>query len=245
MFILHCFALNVLVGAFAAGLIILLMILLLRFAAKDSLAVILTPFAFALNLQPSIPLGLGALRNYSSILAGICSVAVYCFVDELPAIETLVKQEDLSSMELIKNVVVDYINHDELILSCIVFSAVILIVRLIKKTITKYIYLISCVTGAVLYLVLREVGAYFINVKTNIGADILGTVISLAIVLAISFFIYSVDYNQTKRLQFEDEEYYYFVKAVPKRKSEGLEEHDADDEEDKEDDLISDEDKTR
>ena len=29
-------------------------------------------------------------------------------------------------------------------------------------------------------------------------------------------FLFSVDYSRTERVQFEDDEYYYYVKAVPK-----------------------------
>ena len=36
--------------------------------------------------------------------------------------------------------------------------------------------------------------------------------------LVISFFLYSVDYKRTRMLQFEDDDYYYYVKAVPKRR---------------------------
>ena len=33
---------------------------------------------------------------------------------------------------------------------------------------------------------------------------------------ALEFMIFSVDYSRTQRMQFEDDEYYYYVKAVPK-----------------------------
>ena len=32
----------------------------------------------------------------------------------------------------------------------------------------------------------------------------------------LEFFLFHVDYKRTERLQFEDDEYYYYVKAVPK-----------------------------
>ena len=32
----------------------------------------------------------------------------------------------------------------------------------------------------------------------------------------MEFFLFSVDYSRTERLQFEDDEYYYYVKAIPK-----------------------------
>ena len=34
--------------------------------------------------------------------------------------------------------------------------------------------------------------------------------------MALEFMIFSVDYSRTQRMQFEDDEYYYYVKAVPK-----------------------------
>ena len=33
----------------------------------------------------------------------------------------------------------------------------------------------------------------------------------------IQFFVFSVDYSRTEHTQFEDDEYYYYVKAVPKK----------------------------
>ena len=39
-----------------------------------------------------------------------------------------------------------------------------------------------------------------------------GVVISLVLYL----FVFAVDYSRTQFVQFEDDEYYYYVKAVPK-----------------------------
>ena len=32
----------------------------------------------------------------------------------------------------------------------------------------------------------------------------------------LEFFVFNVDYSRTEHVQFEDDEYYYYVKAVPK-----------------------------
>ena len=39
---------------------------------------------------------------------------------------------------------------------------------------------------------------------------------SVAAALVVQFFVFSVDYAGTRKVQFEDDEYYYYVKAVPK-----------------------------
>ena len=40
--------------------------------------------------------------------------------------------------------------------------------------------------------------------------------VSLLIAMIVEFFAFSVDYSRTEYTQFEDDEYYYYVKAVPK-----------------------------
>ena len=48
-----------------------------------------------------------------------------------------------------------------------------------------------------------------------VGA-ILGTVLALAVAKVVEFFRFCVDYSRTEKVQFEDDEYYYYVKAIPK-----------------------------
>ena len=40
--------------------------------------------------------------------------------------------------------------------------------------------------------------------------------VSLEIALIYQFFVFAVDYTRTEYLQYEDDDYYYYVKAVPK-----------------------------
>ena len=39
---------------------------------------------------------------------------------------------------------------------------------------------------------------------------------SLGLAYILQFFVFSVDYSRTEHTQFEDDEYYYYVKAIPK-----------------------------
>ena len=45
---------------------------------------------------------------------------------------------------------------------------------------------------------------------------LLGTLGSMVIAGIYNFLIFSVDYSRTEYTQFEDDDYYYYVKAVPK-----------------------------
>ena len=48
------------------------------------------------------------------------------------------------------------------------------------------------------------------------GSMIFGIVASVVIALIYQFFVFAVDYTRTEYLQYEDDDYYYYVKAVPK-----------------------------
>ena len=43
-----------------------------------------------------------------------------------------------------------------------------------------------------------------------------GNLISMLLAFLLQFFVLSLDYSCTEHAQFEDDEYYYYVKAVPK-----------------------------
>jgi hypothetical protein len=40
--------------------------------------------------------------------------------------------------------------------------------------------------------------------------------VAIIIAFIVEFLVFSVDYTRTEYLQYEDDEYYYYVKAVPK-----------------------------
>ena len=59
-------------------------------------------------------------------------------------------------------------------------------------------------------------GFVMLGIKGRIVWIIVGSVISTVIALIQQFLFFNLDYSRTERVQFEDDEYYYYVKAVPK-----------------------------
>lgn len=45
---------------------------------------------------------------------------------------------------------------------------------------------------------------------------IIYTVVAVLIGIILEFFVFGGDYTRTERLEYEDDDYYYYVKAVPK-----------------------------
>ena len=218
LIVIQSFGIDMGVGAFAACIYIVLFILFMRFAPQDSIAVLLAPLCFSLGISCVIPITLGMRGKASSALAAVTSVISYSFFVQLPAIAQLKEAGEISGFELLKESMNLMADGSRMFLYIIVFAAVTLVSYLIRKLLTVYGWLTSALVGAVLYIGLMTLGAAFLDVETDFIRLIVGSAISVGIALVIAFFMFSVNYRASRYLQFEDDNYYYYVKAIPKNK---------------------------
>lgn len=96
------------------------------------------------------------------------------------------------------------------------FAACIIVVSIISRSSMDHSWTISVIAG------IAVMGILFLAADVICGQsvlwDLIGLIISFAILIVYELVIYSVDFRSTERLRFEDDDYYYFVKAVPKIK---------------------------
>ena len=59
-------------------------------------------------------------------------------------------------------------------------------------------------------------GALIMDADVSMVGIIAGSLVSAGIALVVEFIMFQMDYSRTETVQFEDDEYYYYVKAVPK-----------------------------
>ena len=96
------------------------------------------------------------------------------------------------------------------------FAVTITLVYLIRRLSMDYSWTIAIVAGALVNVMVLLVGDLMFDTNVAIGGVIGGTIVSALVALVIQFFAFHVDYSRTEKVQFEDDEYYYYVKAVPK-----------------------------
>ena len=92
----------------------------------------------------------------------------------------------------------------------------VIMVYLIRKLSVDYAWTIAIVSGALLDIVILMVGDLIYDANFSIGGVILGSIAAMAAAFVVQFFRFNLDYSRTEKVQFEDDEYYYYVKAVPK-----------------------------
>ena len=93
---------------------------------------------------------------------------------------------------------------------------VILAVNLIRTRMFDYAWHIAIVAGGVTYVVIMLLGSGIAGASIAVVPTIIFAVVGVLVSLVLEFFVYGGDYSRTERLEYEDDEYYYYVKAVPK-----------------------------
>ncbi|MDD4509929.1 MAG: hypothetical protein PHY23_03320 [Oscillospiraceae bacterium] len=213
----HCYAIGIEVAAFALVLILLLMILYLRFSRRDALALVLTPLAFQLHIPCAMPVAYGLTGNVGSGVAVSCGTVLYYFMHLVS--DKAVQLQDGEIKEIgqrLQTILDGLVRNQEMWMTIIAFVAVALAVFCIRRASVDYAWTIAIFTGGVLYLLLMIVGGFFMDMTSSIVWLLVGTVVSVMLMLVLKFFVFHVDYSRAEYLQYEDDEYYYYVKAVPK-----------------------------
>ncbi len=92
----------------------------------------------------------------------------------------------------------------------------ILAVYLLRILSIDYAWILAIVMGSVAQMAVVLMGDYLYDVQVPLQELIIGFTVSLVIAGLYHFFVFAVDYSRTEYTQFEDDDYVYYVKAVPK-----------------------------
>lgn len=215
--VLHLYALSLECAAIALVLFLVLFLLYFRFSPKDTLVVLLTPMCFVLKIPYAVPLTMGLIGTPASAISVGCGVIVSYLISYIADSATALSGMDTEDIITKVRYIVDgLLNNKELLLTIFAFAVTIVIVYLIKRMSINYAWTIAMIAGAIVDVMILLVGDLMFDTNVSIIGIIIGTVFSMLIAKVVEFFAFHVDYSRVEKVQFEDDEYYYYVKAVPK-----------------------------
>ncbi len=212
----HCYGLSIEVAGFMLVLILFLSILFLRFSAGCNIVLVYTPLAFAFNVPVLLPVGSGLLSGAVSALPAGCGVIIYYFIRFLRTQSQNLLNGGLDIMQKLTLLVDGVVQNWEMWITVIAVVVTTLAVNLIRTRAFDYAWRIAIVAGGVIYVAIVLAGSFFLGVTVSIVSLILYAVAAVLVGLVVEFFVFGGDYTRTERLEYEDDEYYYYVKAVPK-----------------------------
>lgn len=190
-----------------------------RFAPKHGVGALLTPICFRLNIPYIMPVGMGLLEEVYSVFALICGTVVYFFLhgvkENATALSGAAEESDAAGSKIVI-ALNQLLGNKEMYLVLAIMVGTLLIVYIIRRMSIENAWQIAIISGILFETVGLIAGYMLLGISGKTISVLVGNVISAAIAIVIQFLFFNLDYSRTERLQFEDDEYYYYVKAVPK-----------------------------
>lgn len=200
------------------GLIFLIMfVFYLRFTPKMAMVVLLTPLAFALKIPCLIPVVYALISGPVTMVAvGMGTIVYYMMVYVKKAVPGLAGEDAPGLLTQITAYVKQVFMNKEMWVTIVAFVICFLIVYTLRKQSFDHAWKIAIAAGAVVNVAIIAAGNIVLGVQTSYVPLLAGSVAAVLIGLVLELFFFAVDYAKSENLQFEDDEYYYYVKAVPK-----------------------------
>ena len=215
--LLHLYTFSMECAAVIGAGFLLLFLLYLRFSPKDTVVVVLLPLCFLLRIPYVIPISMGLVGAPTSAVSVACGVMVYYMIHYVTQNATVIAaMADEETAAKFKFIIDGLMKNREMVMTIAAFAMTVIVVYLLRRLSIDYAWTIAMTAGAVVNIMVLLVGDLIFEINQPLISVILGTVISFLLALVLQFFVFYVDYSRTEKVQFEDDEYYYYVKAVPK-----------------------------
>ena len=216
--IANIFSLSIELAAVFLVIILIMMLLFFRFTPKEGAFLIIIPLAFFLKIPYIIPIAAGLICTPVSIVSVSFGTIIYFMLDVIHKNALAISNisSDSTSASSINSIINILGNNKEMSLTVVAFIITIIVVYLIKRTSINNSWVVAILTGGTIDFITILVGNLILNTEISITWFIVSTIISIVLAYILQFFVFSVDYSRTEHTQFEDDEYYYYVKAVPK-----------------------------
>lgn len=215
----HILALSIEMGAFVMAVLIIMFLVYLRFATEDGCAVICVPVLFCIQIPFVMPLLLGLIGTPFSIISVACGTVVYFLMNYVHIhYEELAAASSTDGLSMMSEMARDVFTDQTMYLLIIAFSVTLIAVYVIRRLSVRYSWQIACVTGVIIQTAILLAGNHSFGVSDVLSLPVIlvGNIISLLLMTVLSFLLHNVDYERVEHVQFEDDDYYYYVKAVPK-----------------------------
>lgn len=202
-----------------AAVFLIVALVYLRFSPKTGYLVVLTPIFFLLHIPYALVAACALLFTPVSAVSVVCGTFLYYFLHGVrESAAALIAAEDVTSAAKVTTLVNQITQNREMLLLILVLALMTVVMYLIRRLSVKHAWTIAIIAGFMLEFLLILGGMLVLGISGKTQYVILGNIISIGIAFLLKFLFFHVDYKRTERAQFEDDDYYYYVKAVPKIK---------------------------
>ena len=214
---IHLYSVSLELTVITGILVLAVSILYSGFQPGNSVVMVVTPMLFFLKVPFVVPLIIGLSCGLSALIPMCRGVFFYyLLVYAKQNAGVLAGAAAIDITQKYMQILNSLLSNELMLLMVLAFAAAAVVVYLIKSLAVAYAWTIAIAAGVVVELAVVFFGNSRMDVNLSVGSMIVGILVSMVLAFVFEFFVFAVDYTRTEYLQFQDDDYYYYVKAVPK-----------------------------
>lgn len=215
--ILHIYFISPILSVIVIVILMILYLLFARYTPRQGYVLLALPILFLLKIPYIIPILLGLVATPVAMVPTSCGVIIYFLFQIIKSTVTMqvnISVEDI--IQLYTHVIDSLTGNRQMIMTVVIFALIIMVTYFIRKMSFDYAFEISILAGGLTGILGFLISYLILSKSDQIISMILGSIVSIVLVYIIHFFRLTLDYSGVEHAQFEDDVYYYYVKAVPK-----------------------------
>lgn len=211
--VLHLYALVPELALVALAVFVLMYLLYFRFTPKSSYLLIITAIMCAIKIPYVVPVAAALMSGAVSMIPTCFGVIVYYLIENGAKYEVALTSQGSQAITFTMGSIV---NNRAMIITLVAFVATITLVHLVKKLSIDYSWFYAIGLGALLQFIIMIVGKLLLKADIDVVFLVIGTLLAVVLGYVLQVVFFNLDYKRTEIVQYEDDDYYYYVKAVPK-----------------------------
>ncbi len=217
LILVQFYSLSFPIAALALVIFLIMYIFYFRFTPGKAWLVLLSALACGLKVPLVIPVVFGLMGTPVWIVPAACGVISYYMVDCVKDSAAALKNADADSLfDSLMSFAKQLLTGREMWLMVITVVLGILVVNAIRTRAVLHAWKTASAAGAVVSLIVAAAGNIVLSAGISYASLVISALLGILAGFILELLFFSVDYSRAENIQFEDDEYYYYVKAVPK-----------------------------
>lgn len=224
MALLHFYGISLEAALAGGGMLVVLLLLYFSFAPKTAFPLLLGAAAAGTGFPCASAVLLGLFAGPGAAIGVGFGILVYYLIRMVGqfggSLEATSADAADALMEKMISLISMILANREMLFTAVICVIVTWIVMMLRRTPLSIGWILASAAGMITYVIGKAAGQILLGVNMNwlhIGTEVL---LGMLLAVLAQLFLFNLEFRKTENVQFEDDEYYYYVKAVPKKKVE-------------------------
>lgn len=215
--LIHLYAISAEFALLTLCVILLMYLLYFRFTPKTAYILIITAMFCWMKIPFAVPVVIGLCTTALSVIPVGFGIIIYYIIRTASDYEAAISNQSITeSMKQITYLVESLLKNKQMLVMVIAAVITILVVYIIRRQKINHAWEIAIVAGSITEFLLLVILQIAFKSDFSMILMILGIVLGAVVAYVCNVIFFALDYKRTEYVQYEDDEYYYYVKAVPK-----------------------------